>query len=40
VVFLVATGFLMLFVFLLVFKGFNNTDEAAETMNGSLKVSV
>jgi hypothetical protein len=29
----------MLFVFLLVFKGFNNTDEAAKTMKSSLTVS-
>jgi hypothetical protein len=40
VVFLVATGFLMLFSFLLVGMGLNNVENAAVTMSESLTVSV
>jgi len=40
VVFLVAAGLLMLFVFLLVFKGFNSVNDVGVTMSESLTVSV
>jgi hypothetical protein len=40
VIFLVATGFLMLFSFLLVGMGLTNVENAADTMSDSLTVSV
>ncbi len=39
VVFLVAAGLLMLFVFLLVFEGFNGVNDVGVTMSESLTVS-
>ncbi len=39
VFFLIAAGLLMLFVFLLVFKGFNSINGVAVTMSESLTVS-
>jgi hypothetical protein len=39
-VFLVAAGLLMLFVFLLVFKGLNSVNDVGVTMSKSLVVSV
>ncbi len=39
VVFLVAAGLLMMFVFLLVFKGFNGVNDVGVTMSKSLTVS-
>jgi hypothetical protein len=40
VVFLIAAGLLMLFVFLLVFKGFNSVNGVGVTMSESLTVSI